>query len=138
MDALFRRARAHSNKVAFFPVSAVGATGSIERSGRTTIVPAKDLTPTGYEPLLRWILSRHRWRKNRVRRLLAASAAVVVVLFLAAAGLWWFYERLRINQILDDPGRSRIEKIELSTNVRLSAMTSSKRGANSFGKKSNT
>ncbi len=40
-----------------------------------------------------------------------------MVLFLAAAGLWWFYERLRINQILDDPGRSRIEKIELSTNV---------------------
>jgi hypothetical protein len=112
--ALIEKLRNRSDKMAFFPISAVGATQPIERSGRTTIVPSEELTPTGYEPLLRWIVKRHRWRRNHARRRVAGAVAIVATILLALAGLWRLGGRLRIEQILDDPGLSRIEKLELT------------------------
>jgi hypothetical protein len=114
---LIEKLKARSNCVAFFAVSAVGDTESIQRSGETTLVPAKELTPTGYEPLLQWIVRRHRWRKNRPYRLLAAALAAMMVLLLVVGGSWWWYRRARVKQVLGDLGRPLIERIELTKTV---------------------
>ena len=109
LDAKIRR-QAHA--VQYFPLSAIGHAASVERDGHTDLVPGKDLAPTGYEEIMAWVLQQRRWRRQRpwVRRGLATAA--VVLLAGLAFFAWSTIVRSGEMAILDNPGLSRVERLE--------------------------
>lgn len=110
-----------AKKVEYFPMSAIGRSETIQRDGRPCLVPASELTPRGYAEVFRWIVARHRRRKNRkARRLLTAALTVVAIGALLAVGIPYLSqhaEQVRTENVLGDPGRSPDEKIEQTPGV---------------------
>ncbi len=120
--ALDRKIRQQADVVEYFPLSAVGATGTQSGVGADALaresspviqtMPAGDLNPTGYEAIFAWVLKRRRWR--RIRRPLGVAAALVGVVLIAGLGWmgWRWAEQSGELAILDDARLSRVEKLE--------------------------
>jgi len=126
-------ARIHqlADEVEYFPMSAIGRSETIERDGRPCLVPAAELTPTGYAEVFRWIVARHRRRKNRqARRLLTAAVTVVAIGAVLAVGIPHLRQRaeqVRTQSVVNDPGRSPTEIIEETRGVQDPGVKQSRR-----------
>jgi len=109
LDAKIRR-RAHV--VEYFPLSAIGHSVSDARDGKAPILPGKELSPSGYEEILGWVLRRHQWRVWQPwfrRGIIAAILTCIVGLALFG---WQSLQQSDGLAILKDPKLSRVEKLE--------------------------
>jgi len=104
--------RQHADVVAYFPLSAIGHSASVERDGRTDMVPGKELDPMGYEAILRWVLLQRRWRRMRVPLRVGLVAAMIIVCAGLALLGWRSLEESHYLAILENPQLSRVEKLE--------------------------
>lgn len=122
LDAKLRQL---ADAIAYFPVSATGTSeASASADGKQLRVPRAQLAPYGYEPLFRWIVSRHLRHKHRGRRKLAAmlgSAAVIcaILFLLVRLGL-----AIRADQdrnialsTLKDERRTPLERLEATKDI---------------------
>ena len=110
--ALDDKLRRLADVVEYFACSAIGEAEIVERGEDTLTLPAALLKPTGYESIFHWIVERHQWRKNRVRRRVFTTLFVFVLLGIAGAFAWREYDQQRNLQIVRDAGRSPSERLE--------------------------
>ncbi len=106
--------RRQADAVQYFPLSAIGQAATIERDGKSELVPGKDLDPKGYEAIMGWILQRRRWRRRRPWAVAAGAVACVIVLAFAASFGWFQLNRSADLATLDSPRLSLVEKLERS------------------------
>ena len=86
-----------------FSITAVGATETIVRDGQTTEIPARKLSPRGYEEVFTWIIKRYKQRKTRGLRIAALVAVTVLVFGLLALGVNDWVTWTQAIGTLDDP-----------------------------------
>jgi hypothetical protein len=109
---LLQKIRRQAAAVRVFPLSAVGAVQPVSGNGEARRVPAAQLEPRGYEPILEWIIGRRDWRRRKPW--IAGTAMIISVLLIALGFLiaWdWIGERHRLTT-LADPNRTAIQKLQ--------------------------
>jgi hypothetical protein len=111
-EPLDSKIRQQAHAVRYFPLSAIGHAASIERNGQTDLIPAKDLSPTGYEAIMGWVLRQHQWRQWRRLCRLAAILALIIGLGLLSWFGWSEFKRSDDRAVLNNPRLARVEKLE--------------------------
>jgi len=104
--------RSQCHAMQYFPLSAVGQSTAQQLDGKQAFLPSSELSPAGYNELFDWILHRRRMRLWKQR---AKLPAVMLLILMLISGGWyaacWHREQTML-EVLNDPNRSRLEKLE--------------------------
>src|SRR5207253_4984803 len=81
------------------------------------VVPARELAPTGYEPLFRWIIATERRRRHqRLRRILQVVTGVLALALITFFG-WDVRGMQAARNVLQNDNRSALERLRDTQNV---------------------
>lgn len=110
--ALDRKLRGVAKQVNYFALSSIGETQNSPTPNGSAPYTESSPQPFGYEELFRWILARHKWRANRMKRLVSGVLATVGLVLGALYYAYTFQQQQHFLGFLNNPHLSIAEKLQ--------------------------